>query len=106
MIKRNGERVLPQQVEAALLAHPQITQACVVAGPDSKQGQVPVAFVVLKTKVDLASIEDFLKQKLDEQMMPEKSISLEQLPKTANGKVDRVKLLETFLKNAGNENEK
>ena len=46
MINRGGLKVVPQDVEAALRAHPQVADACVAGVPDERLGEVPVAWVI------------------------------------------------------------
>jgi long-chain acyl-CoA synthetase len=48
MILVSGFNVYPNEVEAVLLAHPKVLEAAVVAAPDGRSGEVPVAFVVAR----------------------------------------------------------
>ncbi len=48
LIKYNGLQVAPAELEALLLTHPDVADACVVAKPDDLHGEVPAAFVVVK----------------------------------------------------------
>jgi acyl-CoA synthetase (AMP-forming)/AMP-acid ligase II len=47
VINRGGEKFSARDIEDLLVAHPAVRQAAVVAGPDARFGEVPVAFVVL-----------------------------------------------------------
>jgi fatty-acyl-CoA synthase len=49
IIISGGESIASLEVERALAAHPAVMEAAVVAGPDPKWGEVPVAFVALET---------------------------------------------------------
>lgn len=48
LIKFRGYSVVPAEVERALVAHPDVAEACVVGVPDPRDGEVPVAFVRLR----------------------------------------------------------
>ena len=50
LIKHNGKQVAPAELEALLLSHPAIADAAVIGRPDEASGEVPKAFVVLKSE--------------------------------------------------------
>ncbi|MDT5028082.1 MAG: hypothetical protein QOE61_4508, partial [Micromonosporaceae bacterium] len=83
-VKIRGFRVEPGEVEAALLRHPEVSQAAVVTR-DVNGHQRLVAYVV-STASDLAS---WLKRSLPPYLMPSVFVALDELPLTAGGKVDR-----------------
>ena len=56
MINRGGNKVFPTEVEEVLLSVPGIREAAVVAVPDDRLGELPVAFVVGETGGDLEAI--------------------------------------------------
>ena len=60
MIKYKGFQVSPAQLEAVLLSHPAITDAAVVPSPDEEAGEVPKAFVVLRSAVSAEQIMAFI----------------------------------------------
>ena len=60
MFNCGGENIYPGEVEALLVSHPDIEQACVVPVPDEIKGQKPVAFVVCRDGMTLE--EDQVKQ--------------------------------------------
>ncbi len=90
-VKINGFRIELGEVEAAIVAHPSLVQACVVAHAESSGGARLAAYYVAKTGPEPSTRElsQFLAQRLPAQMMPAFYIGLPALPLTANGKVDR-----------------
>src|SRR5262249_58820347 len=57
IIVSGGENIASIEVERTLCAHPAVMEAAVVAGPDLKWGEVPVAFVTLKAAAAAAESE-------------------------------------------------
>ncbi|MEW6638887.1 MAG: AMP-binding protein [Pseudomonadota bacterium] len=95
MIKVKGMSVFPGEVEALLGQHPAIGGAGVVPRPDEERGQVPVAFVLLKSEagpdVTAKSIEDWCRARMAVFKVPEVRI-VASLPMTATGKVKKQEL--------------
>jgi fatty-acyl-CoA synthase len=95
LIKRSGHSIDPQGVEEALHADPAIALAAVVARPDARAGEVPVAFVSLKpgAQADPAQLLAACRQRLDDPVAaPVQLTILDQLPLTPVGKLDKVAL--------------
>lgn len=96
MIKINGQRIEPGEIEAALLRLEGVQSAVVVA-VGKKQGKKRlVAYVVPAPDASLTSsdLRQALDQKVPEYMVPSEFAILNHLPLTANGKVDRKALPE------------
>jgi benzoate-CoA ligase len=97
MMKVAGMWVSPGEVENALLAHPLIAEAAVVAG-ENEMGLVhPSAYVVLKNGTEVrenldGEIREWLKKKLASFKCPTEVHLVENLPKTATGKIQRFRL--------------
>lgn len=91
-----GENVFPGEVEAVLLKHPDIDQACVVPIDDEIKGQKPVAFVVLKP--GHTASEDAIKRyslaNAPAYQHPRRVWFLPELPLASTNKVDRRLLAE------------
>ncbi|MBD0371438.1 MAG: 4-coumarate--CoA ligase family protein [Pyrinomonadaceae bacterium] len=89
LIKYKGFQVAPAELEAILLSHPAIADAAVIPSPDEEAGEVPKAFVVLKGEVSPDEIKEFVA----ERVAPHKKIRrlevVDQIPKTASGKILR-----------------
>jgi amino acid adenylation domain-containing protein len=90
-VKVRGYRIEPEEIEAALLLDPGIRQAVVVALPDSRSDKRLVAYVVSAKSVELdwKKIREQLGHRLPEYMIPSLMVSVDALPLTANGKIDR-----------------
>src|ERR1700737_3641192 len=100
MLKVSGMYVSPAEVEAALIAHEDVLEAAVVGVPDEDGLIKPKAFVVAKpgTRADNESagpLERHAKAMLAPFKCPRSIAFLDELPKTATGKIQRFKLRET-----------
>jgi amino acid adenylation domain-containing protein len=90
-LKIRGYRIEAGEIEQALLEHPSV-QSCVVVGYAFEQGKELVAYFVLKpetTLPDAAILRSFLGNTLPDYMIPSYFVSMESLPMTSSGKVDR-----------------
>ncbi|MFG3052749.1 amino acid adenylation domain-containing protein [Kitasatospora sp. NPDC048239] len=87
-VKVRGFRVEPGEVEAALLAHPSVSRAVVVARSDGPGAAALVAYVV-GTEPDQAVLREFTATRLPEYMVPSAVVVLGSLPLTPSGKTDR-----------------
>jgi long-chain acyl-CoA synthetase len=88
-ILRGGYSVFPQEVEAALLSHPAVAEAAVVAIPDADLGEEIAAFVSLKRLETLTSEEllSYCKEHLARYKYPRRIHILSELPKGPTGKI-------------------
>lgn len=98
LINSGGKKVSPQEVEELLNQHPDIAECACVGLPDEHGvlGEIVAAFVVPAPgvqRVKLMSVRRFLQGKLEEYKMPMKVFMTESLPKTASGKLQRLKLI-------------
>ena len=102
MIIRGGENIYPGEIEEALYRHPKIQEAAVVGLPDKRWGEEVAAFLVLKEGETVTSKEmrTFLKDKIADYKLPRKYEIVEGLPKTATGKIQKVRLREEYLQGA------
>nr|WP_202519286.1 long-chain fatty acid--CoA ligase [Streptomyces sp. SID1034] len=91
VIKSGGEWISSQELENALMAHPEVVEAAVVAVPDDKWGERPLATVVLKpgATADYAALKSFLAEKIAKWQLPERWALIESVPKTSVGKFDK-----------------
>jgi len=93
IIISGGENISSVEVEGALMAHPAVNLCAVVAKPDDKWGEVPCAFVELKTghTADEAEIIAFARSRLAGFKCPKRVVFAE-LPKTSTGKIQKFEL--------------
>jgi len=98
LIVSGGFNVYPREVELALGTHPDIAECCVVGVPDEDWGEVVAAVVVPAAgrSVDTRLIEDFGRHALAGYKRPRLVVVRDELPLTANGKVDRKALRAGF----------
>jgi fatty-acyl-CoA synthase len=95
IIISGGENISSVEVEQALTHHPAVLEVAVVAAPDAKWGEVPVAFVALKEGAT-ASGDDLIghaRARLARFKVP-KRVVFGALPKTSTGKVQKTALRE------------
>ncbi|MFT7595597.1 MAG: 4-hydroxybenzoate-CoA ligase [Paracoccaceae bacterium] len=96
MFKVSGIWLSPFEVEQALITHPSVLEAAVVAVRDENGLEKPKAFVVLQEGVDHGDLadelRDFVKEKVGKWKYPRWIDFVSDLPKTATGKIQRFKL--------------
>ena len=90
-IKIRGVRVEPEEVNAILSRHPLVAGSIVVSLKDHQGENALAAYVVHDTSdsINVAELREYLAQKLPPALVPTYFVTLEKLPLTANGKVDR-----------------
>jgi amino acid adenylation domain-containing protein len=95
-IKLRGVRIEPGEIEQALVRHPGVAQALVVARERAAGGKLLVAYVVRSPGADpdRHALRDLLRKTLPAPMVPSAFINLDALPLNANGKLDRARLPE------------
>jgi fatty-acyl-CoA synthase len=93
-----GENISSVEIEVALAAHPVVLECAVVAAPDDKRGEVPVALVVLKpeAKVTAKELRTFCRGRLAPYKLPREIHFREALPKGGTGKILKAELREPF----------
>ncbi|MCS0603406.1 amino acid adenylation domain-containing protein [Streptomyces sp. LP11] len=92
-VKVRGFRIEPGEVERRLLAHPAIRRAHVCTRRDAADLNELIAFLVLGDDLTFAAYQDHLAASLPPYMRPHRTHPVNELPLTANGKVDEAALL-------------
>ncbi len=96
IINRGGEKISPLEVDGVLLDHPAIAQVVVFAVPHAKLGEEVAAAVVLRegSTATEREIRDFAASRMADFKVPRRVIILDEIPKGATGKVQRIGLAE------------
>jgi acyl-CoA synthetase (AMP-forming)/AMP-acid ligase II len=96
IINRGGEKVSPLEVDGVLSAHPAVAQVVTFALPHDKLGEEVAAAVVLREgeEADEAAIRAFAGERLAAFKVPRKVVILDEIPKGATGKLQRIGLAE------------
>ena len=96
IINRGGEKISPREVDEVLLDHPDVAQAVTFALPHDKLGEEIAAAIVPagEAGVDERALRDFVAERLADFKVPRRIIVLEEIPKGATGKVQRIGLHE------------
>ena len=94
-INSGGEKIYPEEVEAALKGHPDVFDALVVGVPDPRFGQHVAAVVQPRegTKPTLADLDAFIRSEIAGYKVP-REIRFEEIPKTSTGKIQKFQLRE------------
>lgn len=93
MILVSGFNVYPNEVEAALTEHPKVLEVAVIGIEDEHSGEVPKAFVVKKdSSLSVEELQQFVSERLTGYKRPQSYEFIDELPKTAVGKILRKSL--------------
>ena len=91
VIISGGENISSVEVEGTLLRHPAVQEAAIVGMPDEKWGEAPHAFVVLRPGAQSteAELRTFVRERLAHFKCPKTVRFVDELPKTATGKIQK-----------------
>jgi acyl-CoA synthetase (AMP-forming)/AMP-acid ligase II len=94
IINRGGEKISPREVDEVLLDHPSVAQCVTFAVPHDMLGEDVAAAVVLREGAQVAEkdLRSFAQTRLADFKVPRKIVILEEIPKGATGKVQRIGL--------------
>jgi acyl-CoA synthetase (AMP-forming)/AMP-acid ligase II len=94
IINRGGEKISPREVDEVLMDHPAVQQVVTFAMPHPKLGEDVAAAVVLREGKSASEkeIREFAAKKLADFKVPRKILILEEIPKGATGKLQRIGL--------------
>jgi len=102
LIKYKGYQVAPAELEALLLTHSAIADAAVIPSPDEEAGEIPKAFVVLKEEISPEEIMKFIAEAVAPYKKIRKIEVVNEIPKSASGKILRRVLVEKERINIAN----
>ena len=91
MIKSGGEWISSVELEGELMAHPSVVEAAVIAKPDERWQERPLACVVVKEgeSVSPDDLQEHLKPRVAKWWLPDEYAFIEEVPKTSVGKFDK-----------------
>ncbi len=89
LIKFKGYQVPPAMLEAVLLTHPAVAEACVVPVADEEAGEIPKAFVVARSPVDADELMAFVAERVAPHERVRRLEFIEEVPKSPSGKLLR-----------------
>jgi fatty-acyl-CoA synthase len=98
LVKSGGEWISSVDVENLLMAHPAVAEAAVIAVPDERWGERPLAVVVLREGREATpeELREHLSGDFAKWQLPERFEFVEQIPRTATGKFKKTVLRERF----------
>jgi fatty-acyl-CoA synthase len=95
MVIRGGENMFPAEIEAALIEHPDVTEAAVIGVPDPLMGEELAAFVrVSGAPPDVAALRAHVRERLAAPKAPRYWVFVEEFPLTGSGKIQKFVLRE------------
>ena len=97
LINRSGEKISPWELDQVLMAHPAVAEAVCFAAPHPMHGEEPAAAVVLSGTATERELIRHCRDRVAAFKAPRKIHILDQIPKTATGKVQRRLVAEVVL---------
>ncbi|MCC6179926.1 MAG: long-chain fatty acid--CoA ligase [Chloroflexi bacterium] len=99
LVKSGGEWISSIDLENALVGHPSVAEACVVAVPHPRWGERPLACVVLRPDAGAVTADaliDFIRPSFAKWWLPDEVVFVTELPRTGVGKLDKKVLRERY----------
>jgi fatty-acyl-CoA synthase len=99
LVKSGGEWISSVDLENLLMAHPAVAEAAVIAIPDDRWGERPLAVVVARDgrQVEADDLREHLAQDYAKWQIPDRFEFIEEIPRTATGKFKKTTLREMFV---------
>ena len=100
VIKSGGEWISSMELENALMAHPQVTEAAVIGVPDERWGERPLAAIVRASdgEVTAAELRAFLAERVPRWQLPERWSFITEVPKTSVGKFAKTVMRDAYAR--------
>jgi len=89
LIISGGFNIYPREIEEFLQEQEEVAEAAVVGAADRAKGEVPIAYIVLKSAIEPAALERRCREKLASFKVPREFIAVERLPRNAMGKIQK-----------------
>ncbi|HTX32535.1 MAG TPA: long-chain fatty acid--CoA ligase [Solirubrobacteraceae bacterium] len=99
LVKSGGEWISSVDLENQLMAHPSVAEAAVIAMPDDKWGERPLAVVVLRDGGEASpeELREHLSAHFAKWQLPDRFEFIDEIPRTATGKFKKTDLRERFV---------
>ena len=99
LVKSGGEWISSVDLENLLMAHPAVVEAAVIAVPDERWGERPLAVVVLREgeQAGADALRDHLAKQYAKWQVPDRYEFVDEIPRTATGKFKKTALRERFV---------
>jgi acyl-CoA synthetase (AMP-forming)/AMP-acid ligase II len=94
LIKCNAYQIAPAELEAVLVSHPAVAEAAVIPSPDEEHGEVPKAFVVLRSAATPDELMEYVAARVSLYKKVRKLVIVDAIPKSPAGKLLRRVLVE------------
>ena len=94
LVKSGGEWISSVELENAIMGHPKVMEAAVIAVPDERWSERPLAVVVVRPGMELtdAELKGYLEDRIAKFWMPDHFVFAPELPKTSVGKFSKATL--------------
>lgn len=96
LIISGGENIYPAEVEQLIMERPEIESVAVIGVPDERWGEVPLAIAVARTEIAADAVLAHLAGRIAKYKIPRAVVFVEELPRTASGKVRKTELRGRF----------
>jgi fatty-acyl-CoA synthase len=99
LVKSGGEWISSVDLENNLMAHPAVAEAAVIAMPDDRWGERPLAVVVLRDDAEASpeELREHLSSQFAKWQLPDRFEFVDEIPRTATGKFKKTELRERFV---------
>lgn len=99
MVIRGGYNIYPGEIEEVIYTHPAVAEVAIIGLPDTVLGEVSCAAITLKLDVSATAEElrKFITERVADYKVPDHVIVIDELPKTASGKIMKFVLKESIL---------
>mgnify|MGYP003608121534 CR=1 FL=1 len=102
LINSGGIKIAPEEIEAAMLKHPDISEAAVWGTPHAEWGEALSAAYVSSQNLTSEEVLNFLKNELSSKKIPKIILRVNEIPRTNNGKIKRDELLSLLANDKDN----
>src|SRR5262249_12959225 len=89
LIISGGFNIYPREIEEFLMEQEEVAEAAVAGVPDRVRGEVPVAYIVLKSAVPTEALAERCRSRLASFKVPRSFVTVDRLPRNALGKVQK-----------------